>query len=450
MDAQSPLYRAVWRWHFYAGLLVMPFLILLAVTGALYLFKPEIERLVYPDLIIVGEKSAHVAPSVLKASFEHALDGQVLQMTLPAQGDQSVKALVRIASGEVRTAYADPYDGRFLGDTPYGGVMEVVRKLHSLQLFGFWASSLVEAAAGWAIIMVFTGVFLWWPRGAKGGVVTIRGAPRQRVFWRDAHAVIGIFAGLFIVFLAVTGMPWSMFWGEQLQGWVASQELGRPPPPAEVTPGFLLGAPRPPKEEQHGHGQGTPREELPWALQQGAAPKSASGEGAPLGIDGAVARFEAVGVPRPFAIQPPEGPHGAWAATYAPDKAEGVRLVYLDQRSGAVLGDVGFKDFGAAAQVIEWGIAVHQGQQFGPVNRYIMLAACLAIVLLAVSALTMWWMRRPKGRLGAPPPPDNNRAAYAVLGAIAVIGVIYPLTGVSIAGALAVDWFVGQVRRPSG
>ena len=29
----SNLYRAVWRWHFYAGLLVLPFLLVLAVTG---------------------------------------------------------------------------------------------------------------------------------------------------------------------------------------------------------------------------------------------------------------------------------------------------------------------------------------------------------------------------------------------------------------------------------
>lgn len=31
----SDLYRAVWRWHFYAGLLVLPFMITLAITGAL-------------------------------------------------------------------------------------------------------------------------------------------------------------------------------------------------------------------------------------------------------------------------------------------------------------------------------------------------------------------------------------------------------------------------------
>jgi PepSY-associated TM region len=51
---------------------------------------------------------------------------------------------------------------------------------------------------------------------------------------------------------------------------------------------------------------------------------------------------------------------------------------------------------GPRRKAIEWGIAVHQGQEYGPVNRYIMLLGCIAIVLMALSAITMWWKRRPQ------------------------------------------------------
>ena len=44
------VYRAFWRWHFYAGLVVLPFMMLLAVTGGLYLFKDEIEAVLYRPL----------------------------------------------------------------------------------------------------------------------------------------------------------------------------------------------------------------------------------------------------------------------------------------------------------------------------------------------------------------------------------------------------------------
>ena len=42
--SRMPLYRTIWRWHFYAGLFVIPFILILSLTGAAYLFKPQIDR----------------------------------------------------------------------------------------------------------------------------------------------------------------------------------------------------------------------------------------------------------------------------------------------------------------------------------------------------------------------------------------------------------------------
>ena len=33
-------YSSVWRWHFYAGLFCIPFVIWLALTGTIYLWRP--------------------------------------------------------------------------------------------------------------------------------------------------------------------------------------------------------------------------------------------------------------------------------------------------------------------------------------------------------------------------------------------------------------------------
>ncbi|MFN5823618.1 MAG: PepSY domain-containing protein, partial [Sphingomonadales bacterium] len=44
MMNKTAFYRTIWRWHFYAGLFVLPLVMLLSVTGAAYLFKPQIER----------------------------------------------------------------------------------------------------------------------------------------------------------------------------------------------------------------------------------------------------------------------------------------------------------------------------------------------------------------------------------------------------------------------
>ncbi|MEP1080322.1 PepSY domain-containing protein [Leptolyngbya sp. PL-A3] len=53
---QSPgnrFYRTVWRWHFYAGLFVIPFMLILAITGIIYLFKPQLDAAMYRNLMFV-------------------------------------------------------------------------------------------------------------------------------------------------------------------------------------------------------------------------------------------------------------------------------------------------------------------------------------------------------------------------------------------------------------
>ncbi|KTT74283.1 hypothetical protein NS334_05695, partial [Sphingomonas endophytica] len=79
----ADLQRAVWRWHFVAGVLVLPFLLWLAVTGALYLYKPEIERLVYADWIHVTP-AARLPVETLATRVGAAVGGQVTQVEKPA------------------------------------------------------------------------------------------------------------------------------------------------------------------------------------------------------------------------------------------------------------------------------------------------------------------------------------------------------------------------------
>nr|WP_253937312.1 PepSY domain-containing protein [Halobacillus sp. A1] len=52
---KTSIFRAIWRWHFYAGVFVAPFLIVLAVSGGLYLFKPQIESVLYQDHFFTKE-----------------------------------------------------------------------------------------------------------------------------------------------------------------------------------------------------------------------------------------------------------------------------------------------------------------------------------------------------------------------------------------------------------
>jgi len=449
----SSLYAAVWRWHFIAGLLVLPVLVMMAITGGAYLFQPELDHLAYYRLEDVPVRAAPLAPpSVVIPKVEAALQGRVLLFTPSARPDRSVRLLVRVSSGETLTAFADPYDGHFIGATPFGGIMQLVRKIHSLQKFGFWASCLIEITAGWAIVLVGTGVFLWWPRGkTKGGVVSVRGSPSRRVFWRDLHAVTGVFAAAVILFLAVTGMPWSMFWGAHVQQWATAANLYEPPPPAQVTPDWQMSATMPNMPHAPHGADPAISAQMPWAMEKMDMPMSQGMPGMqPIGVDHAATIFRTLGLPASASISLPDGPKGAYVASLRPDRVEDTRVVYLDQYTGKVLGDVGFKDWGPAAKAIEWGIAVHQGQEYGSLNRCLMLAGCVAVVLLAVTSITMWWKRRPKGMLGVPPAPSEPRAAWGLVAIIVAVGTIYPLVGATLIAAFLVDRGIAFARQRLG
>jgi len=425
------LYRAVWRWHFYAGLFVLPFLISLAVTGALYLFRDEFDNLIHSDLkrIEVAQNVPKALPSDILAAAVAAVPGTAVKYTTPGDPGASTEITVSTSEGK-RAVYVNTYTGQVAGSLPdRGTIMWTIRYIHSLKYFGTYTRYLIEIAAGWSILLVATGIYLWWPRKQSGGVLTVRGTPKKRVFWRDTHAVTGIFVGFFIVFLAVTGMPWSGVWGAKVNEWANGSNFGYPA-------GVRTDVPMSGEHLDH-------MAKTSWSLEQAKVPEStASATGQPIGIDAAIARFDGLGLATGYTVVLPTKPTGVYSGSVYPDDLSKQRVVHLDQYSGKPLIDMSYSDYGPLGKVLEWGINVHMGQQFGLANQIVLLAACVGIVLLAVSAGIMWWKRRPRGSLGVPPLPQDKRVLRGLLALLAIGGIMFPLVGASLLVMLVLDLIV--------
>ena len=124
------------------------------------------------------------------------------------------------------------------------------------------------------------------------------------------------------------------------------------------------------------------------------------------------------------------------------------RVIHLDQYSGKPLIDMSYADYGPLGKALEWGINVHMGQEFGVANQIVMLAACFAIVLLCVSALVMWWKRRPQGSLGVPPLPAEKATLRVVVALLAIGGLIFPLVGLSLIVMVMIDAVLTRNIQP--
>ncbi|WP_017168699.1 PepSY-associated TM helix domain-containing protein, partial [Xanthomonas phaseoli] len=165
---------------------------------------------------------------------------------------------------------------------------------------------------------------------------------------------------------------------------------------------------------------------------------AAPGRGA-IGLDAAMARFQARGIQPGYSVAPPRGATGVYTASVYPADLQRQRVIHLDQYSGAVLLDMRYRDYGPLAKLLEWGINVHLGQQYGTANQLILLLACIAIVLLCVSAAVMWWKRRPSGGLGVPPLPADPRTLRGLMALLVLCGLIFPLVGLSLVLMWAFD-----------
>lgn len=106
-----------------------------------------------------------------------------------------------------------------------------------------------------------------------------------------------------------------------------------------------------------------------------------------------------------------------------------------------------YTDYGPLGKWLEWGINVHMGQEFGLANQIVLLAVCIAIVMLAISAGVMWWKRRPAGSLGVPPLPSDKRVFRGLLAILIAGGLVFPLVGLSLVTMLGLDWGYSKLLR---
>ncbi len=422
-SSASALYRAIWRWHFYAGLFVAPFIMMFAVTGLLYMLQPQIHALMDGDKLYIKPQAMFQPYTQQLAAAQTAYAGaEVTQFRPNRAANRSSEVLLADVQGRDLVVFVDPYTARVLGERDTGrDITELAVGLHGDLLAGDTGDRILEIAAGWGVVLVATGVYLWWPRtgSAVWGTLLPRLSRRnQRLLARSACCA-GLLCIAHGVAAADHGMTWTGVWGDRFAS-VWSQY------PAQMWDEV------PTSTQLSGVINSTGEKIVPWAAEQLPLPLSSVGDhaehadhaghsdmantatpaqgipaGTPVDLDSVIALARSMNVVPTFVVSLTADEQGVYTVTvstanFSGSDARDKVTTHIDQYSGAVFANVGWNDYGIVPKVVSMGNAIHEGKQFGIVNQAVIVLACV-VVLLAVSGVVLWWQRRPAGRLGHRP-----------------------------------------------
>ncbi|MEN3221488.1 PepSY domain-containing protein [Mycolicibacterium porcinum] len=439
------------RLHFYAGVFVGPFILIAAVTGLLYALIPQIDTFVYRHELTVehvGTERLPLAEQLAAARHAHP-EGTVESIRPPAAADETtqIRLLVGPEFKDVppdysRTVFVDPYTGAVRGAlTTYGQWMparawfdELHRNLH----LGAFGRNYSELAASWMWVIALAGLALWIMRRRENRTMRDLVLPdrtssgrRRTLSW---HGAVGVWTIAVLLALSVSGITWSRYAGETVNGIQA--QLNTTAPGVDTA----LSGTGPAAAHHGGHGG---RSEL-------------------RGADTVLRTAEQAGLRGPMWMYPPTEAGQAWkVAERKRDWPTRADEIAVDPETGAVTDRVNFAQWPFLAKLTAWTIDAHMGLLFGIVNQIVLALTMVGLITVIVRGYRMWWQRRPtrgsvwalgraplRGALSQLPPWGS----VAVIVVAAVIGWALPLFGLSLVAFLLVDvalaWWKGRIRPP--
>ncbi len=201
---------------FTSGLLVF----IIAITGCIYAFQKEIQDLTQPFRFVESQSREFLPPSVLKAAAEAILPDKHIHGIQYYGRDRAAQVIYYSVDPEYYyLVYLNPYTAEVLE------VRDMATDFFAFILDGhfyLWlpheiGQPVVASATIIFVVMLISGIVLWWPRKKKDTKQRFRIKWNAR--WRrvnyDLHNVLGFYAWTIALVFALTGLVWGFQWFAQ-------------------------------------------------------------------------------------------------------------------------------------------------------------------------------------------------------------------------------------------
>lgn len=424
------------RLHFYAGVLVGPFILVAAVSGLLYVWTPQVEQVLYEDLLRVpaAEQSLPLTEQVRVAEAE--IPGAEADSVRPATTAED-STWVHLAlpgadadphSSTKTTVFVDPHRGEVLGvSESYGtsGALPVrtwIDLLHRELHLGDFGRLYSELAASWLGVVALGGFALWVARArsrrARGLLLPGSGSSPGRGRTVSLHAATGVWLLLGLLFLSATGLTWSKYAGANIS------DL---------------------------------RQQMSWTTPAVSTETPSASPGVDAGIDAVLASAREAGLDGRVIVNLPADHSSPYVVSQLerswPTQADSAAIA---QDTAEVTEVIRFEDHPLVAKLSRWGIDGHMGLLFGVPNQILLTVLCGGLIWVIVLGYRMWWQRRPTRAeawgVGRPYPRGSFLALSwplraAVVATCAALAWALPVLGVSLLAFLLIDALIGWRSR---
>lgn len=370
--------------------LAVPFGLIITIicfTGALLVFEDQVTQLTNRHLYYVespGSQPLPVGTLVEKVESQLTKGATITGVTIYPQPDRSYQ--VNLSAPKGAAVYIDPYTGEVLGQSQRTPFFRTVFMLHRWLLDSqpadggiFWGKRITGISTLLFVIILLSGIVIWWPRSRKGLKNGIQIALRKgkTCFWHDLHAAGGIYVLLLVLVMALTGLTWSFDWYKNAFYTLFGVETAAP---------AKSSAPK---------GQAAPGPQ-PGTTTEATAPVT------PFACWQQVYDQVAAENPDRLKIEITDGTASVSNNRYG--NIRGTDRYTFDPQSGQITGASLYKDTGNSGKIRGWIYSVHTGAWGGNLTRIIWFLAALLGATLPLTGYYLWIKRLYRKR--------HNRAVH--------------------------------------
>lgn len=374
--------------------LSVPFGILITLicfSGAALVFEKEVMELCHRELYFVKKVEAAPLPmEQLMTKVAATLPDSVSVTGVNISSDPERAYQVTLSKPRRASMYVDQYTGEITGKyerTPFFNFMFRMHRwlLDSMKQDGgiFWGKMIVGTSTLMFVFVLISGVVVWWPRTRKALKNSLKIVANKgwRRFWYDLHVAGGMYALVFLLAMALTGLTWSFQWYRT--GFYKTFGV-------EVQPSM-------------GHGNAAAN----------ATAKGGKRDGKPEGREGRGAHryspytnwqqvYEQLAEANPDYKQISVSDGSASVAVPRFGNQRGTDRYKFNPRNGEITETTLYKDLDNSGKIRGWIYSVHVGSWGGMLTRILTFVAALIGASLPLTGYYLWIRKKIKRRPASP------------------------------------------------